>query len=167
MCVCVCVSVCGVCVCVCVEEAGEGPEKGAGSHEGQVQERSGAHPDHQGLTSVLALSHTHPLPLSQSRGVTVGDGEEDGEGLQEIDLTCPHPSGERVHLTPDGTLVWPVLFLYPEFGETDLIQEFRESDRFIDHLREVFSQPPPWDQHCHYTLPALRVCLFGALLLPW
>ena len=25
----------------------------------------------------------------------------------------------------DGKLVWPVLFLYPEKGETDFIEEFR------------------------------------------
>lgn len=33
--------------------------------------------------------------------------------------------GKRVHLVGDA-LVWPVLFLYPEYGETDFVQEFHE-----------------------------------------
>ena len=34
----------------------------------------------------------------------------------------------RIHIKvrlEDGKLVWPVLFLYPEKGETDFIEEFR------------------------------------------
>ena len=55
------------------------------------------------------------------------DGEEtDGEG---IELTGPHPAGVRVHLAPDGVLVWPVLLLYPEFNQSDYIVNFREHDR--------------------------------------
>ena len=45
-------------------------------------------------------------------------------------------------------LVWPVLFLYPEFGETDFIQEFVENQRFQDHIDVMFGDPdnrPGWD----------------------
>ncbi len=44
-------------------------------------------------------------------------------------LDGSHPSGERVHLDPVGKLMWPVLFLYPEHGQTDLISAFHEDDR--------------------------------------
>ena len=76
-----------------------------------------------------------------------------------VDLTSPHPAGARVHLTPDGTLVWPVLLLYPEYGTSDYIAEFRENDRFIDHLTEMFKMPTPWDVEGKYPLQALQVCL--------
>lgn len=36
--------------------------------------------------------------------------------------------GSRVHINEDGELVWPVMLLYPEYHETDLIQEFTESN---------------------------------------
>ncbi len=41
----------------------------------------------------------------------------------------PHPSGERVYLEEDGSLVWPVMFLYPEYGQTDFIRGFSENHR--------------------------------------
>ena len=37
-----------------------------------------------------------------------------------------------------GSLSWPVLFLYPEHGETDFVEEFVEGDAFADHLRAMF-----------------------------
>ena len=51
-------------------------------------------------------------------------------------------------------LVWPVLFLYPEYGETDFIEEFTESDLLQDHLYLMFDQsdPPPWDIESKYRL---------------
>lgn len=42
-----------------------------------------------------------------------------------------HPSGEKVHLDLAGRLVWPVLFLYPEHGQTDLISAFSEDHRLV------------------------------------
>lgn len=46
-------------------------------------------------------------------------------------LDGSHPSGEKVHFEPDGRLVWPVLFLYPEHGQTDLISAFHEDHRSV------------------------------------
>ena len=77
----------------------------------------------------------------------------------EVDLRCPHPDGGRVQLAPDGVLVWPVVLLYPEYGQTDLIREFPENDSFIRHIGEVFREPAPWDLENKYTLQTIRVCL--------
>jgi hypothetical protein len=33
-----------------------------------------------------------------------------------------------------GELIFPVLFVYPEVGETDFIEEWRESETFAQHL---------------------------------
>ena len=46
-------------------------------------------------------------------------------------MTGPHPSGARVHLDNEGTLVWPVLFLYPEYGLTDFVSAFHENHRYV------------------------------------
>ena len=48
----------------------------------------------------------------------------------------------------DNSLVWPVLFLYPEHGETDFIEQFGENDQFGSHLEIMFgaeAERPPWD----------------------
>ena len=50
-------------------------------------------------------------------------------------------------------MAWPVLFLYPEHGETDFIEEFMEDDAFADHLNAMFgpeSPPAPWDLDSKY-----------------
>lgn len=73
-----------------------------------------------------------------------------------MDSLKPHcPSGQpnMVHLNSDGLLVWPVLFLYPEFGETDFIAEFNECNCLNDHLNVMFSEeqdPPCWDRERKY-----------------
>ncbi|KAI8927767.1 hypothetical protein BC831DRAFT_451011 [Entophlyctis helioformis] len=42
-------------------------------------------------------------------------------------------------------LKFPVLFLYPEFGQSDYIAEFDETDSFYVHFETMFTEPAPWD----------------------
>ena len=81
----------------------------------------------------------------QSRGVRLSqsvslDGSEDGSRPPPVELVLEgsHPTGDMVHFDPEGHLVWPVLFLYPEFGETDLISAFNEEQRWA-----LFGVPHP------------------------
>ncbi|PVD22998.1 hypothetical protein C0Q70_16259 [Pomacea canaliculata] len=64
-----------------------------------------------------------------------------------------HPSGASVRLDEKGCLHWPVLLLYPEYAQTDFIQNFCENSTFEDHLVQMFgpdTEPPPWDiEHKH------------------
>ena len=89
------------------------------------------------------------LELIRQRGVRVASARGDS-GLCLSDVEPCHPAAvhKRVHVA-DNALVWPVLFLYPEFGETDFIEEFKETDVFADHLEAMFGQGverPPWDR---------------------
>ena len=50
----------------------------------------------------------------------------------EDDLLRPMTDGGldiKVFLDSSGVLHWPVMFVYPEFEETDLISSFNENDR--------------------------------------
>ncbi|NXE72504.1 TTC4 protein, partial [Cochlearius cochlearius] len=81
------------------------------------------------------------------------DEEEISDGLAEISLDGFHSDsamGAKVHLDADGNLNWPVLFLYPEHGQTDFIAAFHENSRFIDHLMVMFAELPPWDLERKY-----------------
>lgn len=86
----------------------------------------------------------------------------DGEGAElDVDLleSC-HPSRARVTLDADGVLHWPVMFLYPEFGETDFVTSFCENSRFIDHLCAMFCpsvEPPTWDPERRYTTDSTEI----------
>ena len=61
--------------------------------------------------------------LLQSRGVC----------LLNDSLTSQHqPPGEGiVHINDNGELVWPVMFLYPEYGQCDYIMAFNENSRYV------------------------------------
>ncbi|CAI8022616.1 Tetratricopeptide repeat protein 4 [Geodia barretti] len=106
----------------------------------------------EAATRAKSQRDTELVQIIKSRGVSLHLSVE-----RPVDLTSPHPAGARVHLTPDGTLVWPVLLLYPEYGTSDYIAEFREHDRFIDHLTEMFKTPAPWDVEGKYPLQALQL----------
>jgi len=63
----------------------------------------------------------------------------------------------RFDASLEDVLVWPVLFLYPEFGQTDFIREFQETEKFLDHLDVMFSTPPPWDVERTYNVDTIEI----------
>ncbi|KAM9379493.1 tetratricopeptide repeat protein 4 isoform 2-T4 [Phaethornis superciliosus] len=84
---------------------------------------------------------------------SLNEEEEISDGLAEISLDGFHSenaTGAKVHLDAEGSLNWPVLFLYPEHGQTDFIAAFHENSRFIDHLMVMFAELPPWDLERKY-----------------
>nr|XP_008107598.1 PREDICTED: tetratricopeptide repeat protein 4 isoform X1 [Anolis carolinensis] len=89
--------------------------------------------------------------------LSVASSEDETEtfsGFAEMSLdglSSESTIGAKVHLEEDGSLTWPVLFLYPEHGQSDFISAFREESRFIDHLIVMFEELPPWDSERKYT----------------
>lgn len=77
------------------------------------------------------------------------------------DLVGPITDGGldiKVSIDSTGVLCWPVVFVYPEFGETDLISSFNENDRISNHLYAMFEdESPPWDVERKYRLANLEV----------
>nr|XP_054764245.1 tetratricopeptide repeat protein 4-like [Lytechinus pictus] len=90
------------------------------------------------------------------------DGEPEEQAKAFVtSLVSNEPSGRHmVSLDDEGVLQWPVRFLYPEHGHSDLISAFNEDTRFIDHLVVMFSSkeaPPEWDQERKYQVTNLKV----------
>ncbi|KAM8873696.1 tetratricopeptide repeat protein 4 isoform 2-T2 [Spinachia spinachia] len=66
-------------------------------------------------------------------------------------LSSQEATGAQVFLDEQGSLHWPVLFLYPEHQQTDFISAFSEKDCFLDHLAIMFGEElPPWDADRKY-----------------
>lgn len=79
-------------------------------------------------------------------------------GLDLDDLCSQEATGARVFLDDQGSLQWPVLFLYPEHQQTDFISAFCESSSFTDHLTVMFGEElPPWDTDRKYLPPNLEL----------
>lgn len=67
----------------------------------------------------------------------------------------PDMEDAKVHLTPDplspeSTLAFPVMFLYPMHAQTDFIKAFSEMDCIVDHLKYLL--PLPWDEKHEYQV---------------
>lgn len=67
----------------------------------------------------------------------------------------PNMEDARVHLTPDplspeSTLVFPTMILYPLHAQTDFVKGVSEMDCVADHLEYLF--PLPWDEANEYQL---------------
>lgn len=58
--------------------------------------------------------------------------DKSSELLSVTSLEPCHPSAifMKVHLDEQGRLIWPVMFVYPEYGQTDFIQNFNEEDKY-------------------------------------
>ena len=72
----------------------------------------------------------------QSRGIRLAGVDQSSDDTKSLDplllssLESHHPSGAKVHVDPEsGALRWPVMFMYPEYAQTDFIQAFSENDR--------------------------------------
>lgn len=89
----------------------------------------------------------------KKRGIKLAD--------DEVPFRSIHPASEGINvvLTENGTLTWPVIFMYPEYGQTDFIQAFNEEDKFIDQLEVLFGDgnSPPWDVKGRYKVGSLRI----------
>ena len=75
--------------------------------------------------------------FGQARGVrleecakpTSDDEEEDDDVVTKMNRSSLASSESKVRLDEAGVLHWPVLFIYPEHGQSDLISSFNENNR--------------------------------------
>nr|CAH8876196.1 unnamed protein product [Trichobilharzia regenti] len=85
--------------------------------------------------------------IVKSRGINVN------HKLEPIDF--PETSCSKFHVDSLGKFHWPVLFMYPEFGQTDFLRDVIETSKIVDCLKLVFGgnqPPPPWDPKGLYTV---------------
>ncbi|XP_059545427.1 tetratricopeptide repeat protein 4 isoform X1 [Myotis daubentonii] len=90
---------------------------------------------------------------------TSEDEDSASDGLSALldGLSFENPYGARLSVDDQGRLSWPVLFLYPEYAQSDFISAFHEDSRFIDHLMVMFAETPSWDLEQKYCPDNLEV----------
>ena len=72
--------------------------------------------------------------------------KENDNQEEEYSIQHPDASTYKITLYPDGELSYPVIFLYPEFNQSDVISCFMENDTFYSHFVAMFEQQAPWDE---------------------
>ncbi|KAK9833531.1 hypothetical protein WJX81_002203 [Elliptochloris bilobata] len=63
-------------------------------------------------------------------------------------------------LDADGQVHWPLMFVYPESMQTDVVEDAAESDTLADHLDAMFAPDAPplqWDAAGEYTRARLEL----------
>ncbi|EDL30806.1 tetratricopeptide repeat protein 4 isoform 1 [Mus musculus] len=112
---------------------------------------------HQNEALLQAIKARNIRLVSESAGE---DEDSASNGPAEIlldGLSSENPYGARLSIDDQGRLSWPVLFLYPEYAQSDFISAFHEDTRFIDHLMAMFSEAPSWDSEHKYHPENLEV----------
>ncbi|XP_075678277.1 putative cytosolic Fe-S cluster assembly factor AAEL012261 [Dermatophagoides pteronyssinus] len=84
--------------------------------------------------------------------------QERGIKFQGSLFETDHPTvrGCFVHFDSHQTLVWPVVFIYPDVGQTDFIEKFSENSTFAEYIEMLFETKPEWDQKNQYRPERIR-----------
>ena len=124
---------------------------------------------------------TEALPFScfhQSRGIQVeeapkngsGDDDDDDDAVSQMSRSLDSTES-KVRLDESGALRWPVLFMYPEYGQTDYISSFHENHRqaWCLFLQSQIARNPYYSlfsfEELERARPQLRFHTFSTL--PW
>ncbi|XP_050311726.1 DNA polymerase interacting tetratricopeptide repeat-containing, protein of 47 kDa [Anthonomus grandis grandis] len=92
------------------------------------------------------------------RGYVIEGGERGNIHLSKLEPCFPELAQNRVFLCQiTGCLVWPVVFVYPEYKIMDYLQQFSEIDTVYDQLKIVFDTYPEWDEKREYRPDNLNV----------
>ncbi|XP_066257763.1 DNA polymerase interacting tetratricopeptide repeat-containing, protein of 47 kDa [Euwallacea similis] len=86
-----------------------------------------------------------------ARGYQIEGGCSGNINLSQLEPYFPKLAQHRVSLNKESnSLMWPVVFVYPEYKIMDYIQRFDEHDSISVHLNVVFETYPEWDYQKKY-----------------
>lgn len=94
--------------------------------------------------------------LIKQKQILVQENEKEFFELLESP-TNPQQKSVNINSEKNSELIWPVIFLYPEVGQTDFIEAFNENSTFCEHLNIMFSQSPDWDSQKIYTNSSIQI----------
>ncbi|XP_019953904.2 tetratricopeptide repeat protein 4 [Paralichthys olivaceus] len=115
--------------------------------------------------ALLAAIKDRGIKFLQSAKRCGSDDEDEDEGSPAVmsqlsldGISSQEATGAQVFQDEQGSLHWPVLFLYPEHQQSDFISAFCESSCFVDHLIVMFGEElPPWDVDRKYLIQNLQL----------
>ncbi|KAI9004229.1 hypothetical protein BC832DRAFT_532006 [Gaertneriomyces semiglobifer] len=99
---------------------------------------------------------TSKAPKNSTSEDSDDDAVHDNSLALGID-TAHQGSHQPTYDSESQTLSFPVIFVYPQNAQSDLISSFNEEHTFADHLDVMFEQPPPWDTKSEYKLENLEI----------
>lgn len=93
------------------------------------------------------------------RGINIGLQPGETPSISNIESTSPGTWGSSVYYENDQ-LWWPIAFIYPEVGISDLLKTCSENNVLSSVMEEMF--PTPWDSENKYSLETINVYYGGS-----
>lgn len=56
----------------------------------------------------------------------------------------------KIKVSSKGELVIPIIFIYPQFGQFDLVENVLESEPLVESVKKVIGEGLPWDSNKEY-----------------
>ncbi|XP_004348952.1 hypothetical protein CAOG_02202 [Capsaspora owczarzaki ATCC 30864] len=116
-----------------------------------------AHPMHEeeeqkaaAEAAASGASASDPSPVAS----IANDANNKGTAQAVKLFRLENPSGVKPTLNEDGSLCWPVFFLYPEYEQSELVSSFHEQATIGEQMENMFpddAPPAPWDSNKFYT----------------
>eukprot|EP00794_Sanderia_malayensis_P007794 gene7794-8640_t len=136
------------------------------SHEKKKQDRDRRKIDRTNKT--VYEKQKRLVNAIKHRGVSIEKPEKFEDEIEHSELEVYYwlksaashqPQFEKVYLDDKNELHWPVYFLYPEYNQSDFIEDFHENHRFADHLIVMFEPGslPDWDETRSYSWKNLEI----------
>lgn len=84
------------------------------------------------MCAFLSLTQARNIKLVSEAAGEDEDSASECPGELFLDgLSSGNPCGARLSVDDQGRLSWPVLFLYPEYAQSDFISAFHEDSRYL------------------------------------
>ncbi|XP_005733162.1 tetratricopeptide repeat protein 4 [Pundamilia nyererei] len=121
------------------------------------------HGDKEALLNAIkdrGIKLVQPARAQRSGSDSEDEDERSPAAIAELSLdglSSQEVTGAQVFVDEQGSLQWPVLFLYPEHQQSDFISAFCENSCFTDHLGVMFEELPPWDADRKYLPQNLQL----------
>merc|ERR1740123_2363468 len=80
--------------------------------------------------------------------------------VDKYNLTSTYAQKYKIQMDNERHLLFPVLFIYPQYKQSDFIEKFEENQRFVDHFKNMFASKsvlPKWDAQSEYVWNRLTV----------
>jgi len=97
------------------------------------------------------------LNALESRNIRINEGRQKRSSLERLIAPSSTAHSGKIYLDENKVLHWPLYFLYPEYNQSDFIEDISENDSFQDHLELVFETLPEWDMEQKYMLGNLVI----------
>lgn len=110
---------------------------------------------------IIEKQDTYKVDSDQDSVITNSEDDTDENKIklfaQNQAIYSQHGAHTMKYNKESDIMTFPVIFIYPEYNQSDLIDAFEENARFSNHFDVIFSEKAPWDVNNKYKADNLEI----------